>query len=160
MLENRLPRVAIKMVQESTLISKEVMNTPEAAVRIVCDFLKDRDREYFCIVNIRNDCRPVNMNVVSVGTINYAIIHPREVFKSAILSNAASIILFHNHPSGCLTPSEEDLKVTSRLQEAGSLLGIPVADHIIAGASGDYLSLKEQGIIQENEQRLGMAAEW
>ena len=91
--------------------------------------------------------QPVSINVVSVGSLNSSIVHPREVFKVAILSNAASIIIFHNHPSGDPTPSREDVNVTNRLKEAGKLIGIDLIDHIIIGSENSYCSLKEEGIL-------------
>jgi DNA repair protein RadC len=78
--------------------------------------------------------------------LNSSIVHPREVFKAAIMNNAASIVLFHNHPSGDPEPSPEDKSVTKRLVEAGKLMGIHVMDHIIIGSS-KYVSLKERGHI-------------
>lgn len=84
------------------------------------------------------------MNIVSVGALNYAQVHPREVMKSAILSNAASIMVVHNHPSGNLTPSKEDILLTDRLQQVGDLLRIPLMDHIITGKNYEYYSIREQ----------------
>lgn len=84
---------------------------------------------------------------VSRGTLNSSLVHPREVFKRALLNNAAAIIIGHNHPSGNPTPSQDDIAVTRRLVEAGNLLGVKVLDHIITGESGQYTSLREQGII-------------
>ena len=84
---------------------------------------------------------------VSRGTLNSSLVHPREVFKRALLNNAAAIIIGHNHPSGNPTPSQDDIAITKRLVEAGNLLGVKVLDHIITGESGQYTSLREQGII-------------
>jgi DNA repair protein RadC len=83
---------------------------------------------------------------VSQGSLNSSIVHPREIYKRAILQNAASIIIAHNHPSGDTTPSQEDIAVTKRISEAGKLLGIELLDHIIVGDIG-FCSLKERGII-------------
>lgn len=82
---------------------------------------------------------------VSTGSLNSSIVHPREVFKRAVLQNAASIIICHNHPSGDITPSQEDINITKRLYEAGKILGIELLDHIIAG-DNSYTSLKEEGV--------------
>lgn len=79
--------------------------------------------------------------------MNSSIVHPREVFKLAILGNSASIILFHNHPSGDTTPSKEDINITERIKEAGKIIGIELIDHIILGDENKYTSLKEKGII-------------
>ena len=82
---------------------------------------------------------------VSTGSLNSSIVHPREVFKRAVLQNAASIIICHNHPSGDATPSSEDISITKRLHEAGEILGIKLLDHIIIG-DNKYTSLKERGV--------------
>ena len=96
--------------------------------------------ELFCIVNLQADLKPINMNVVSVGALDHAVTHPREVFKSAILSNAVGILMIHNHPSGSLTPSKADIAVTDRLRQAGAILGIQVYDHIITGRGQEFYS--------------------
>ena len=142
----QLSFTAIRAVDMPPLISNEEIHTPDDAVRIVCGFLEEMDREYFCVVNLQSDGRPINMNIVSIGTLNGSIVHPREVFKGAILANAASIIVLHNHPSGRLSPSEEDIEITNRLQESGTIIGIPVTDHVIAGKAGGYFSFREHGI--------------
>jgi DNA repair protein RadC len=82
---------------------------------------------------------------VSVGSLNQSIVHPRELFKTALLSSAAAIILVHNHPSGDPTPSREDIEITRRLKEAGEILGVKLLDHIIVGSS--YLSFTERGLL-------------
>ena len=82
---------------------------------------------------------------VSTGSLNASIVHPREVFKRAVLQNAASIIICHNHPSGDPTPSQEDINTTKRIYDAGKILGIELLDHIIIG-DNDYISLKERGV--------------
>jgi DNA repair protein RadC len=87
------------------------------------------------------------MHIVSVGTLSGAFVHPREVFKAAILGNAAAIILFHNHPSGDPDPSREDRELTLRLIQAGRILGIDVLDHVILGDEGRYYSFKEHGVL-------------
>lgn len=87
----------------------------------------------------------IGYHQVSRGSLNQAPMYPREVYKAAILANAASIVLVHNHPSGDPTPSRDDLDLTRRLKDAGELLGIGVLDHIIIGHDGWFISLKEQG---------------
>jgi DNA repair protein RadC len=84
--------------------------------------------------------------MVSVGSLNQSIVHPREVFKTACLSNAAALILIHQHPSGDSTPSSEDISITRRLKEAGEIMGIKVLDHIIVG-DGEYCSFTERGLL-------------
>lgn len=143
-MKNSLERVSIRLVEESPLLSKDPINNPEAAIHVLGSWLEQMDRELFCIINLRTDLRPINMNIVSVGALNYAQVHPREVMKSAILSNAASIMVVHNHPSGNLTPSKEDILLTDRLQQVGDLLRIPLMDHIITGKNYEYYSIREQ----------------
>ena len=86
------------------------------------------------------------LKIISIGTLNASLIHPRETFRTAILKNCASVIVVHNHPSGSLEPSNEDLAVTKRLKDAGKLLGIEVLDHVIVTADS-HKSFKEQGLI-------------
>lgn len=145
----QLSTVAVRMIGMPPLLSDEEMNTPQAAVRAAGKFLEVMDREFFCVINMQSDMKPVNLNVVSIGTLGNAMIHPREVYKSAILSNAACIMLIHNHPSGNLMPSREDIDVTERLQKAGAIIGIPVIDHIITGQNGHYFSFREQSMLPQ-----------
>ena len=91
-------------------------------------------------------------------TLNIALVHPREVFKSAILSNAAGIILLHNHPSGECTPSESDIKTTKQLVECGNLMQIPVKDHVIVGG-GNYYSFRENDLVLPSTESIGIVAE-
>lgn len=104
------------------------------------------DREHFVVVSLDTKNQPVSLNICHIGSINATLVSPREVMKSAILSSAASIMVFHNHPSGDTSQSQEDISVTSRLKETGRLMGIEVLDHLIIGG-GRYLSLKEKGYI-------------
>lgn len=105
--------------------------------------LRDEKKEYFFILLLDTKHQLIREVNVSIGSLNSSIVHPREVFKEAIKDSAESVILVHNHPSGSVTPSPEDLCITSRLVEVGKLLGIDVLDHIIIG-DGCYLSMKEQ----------------
>lgn len=82
---------------------------------------------------------------LSRGTINTALVHPREVYQTALLANAATIVLAHNHPSGAPTPSDDDLEVTRNVKQAGQLLGIELLDHVVIGHGGRYVSIREQG---------------
>ena len=84
--------------------------------------------------------------LISLGSLNQSIVHPREVFKSALLSSAAALILIHNYPSGDPQPSSEDLSITRRLKEAGELLGVRILDHLIVG-DGTYYSFADQGVL-------------
>ena len=104
------------------------------------------DREEFVIIGLDGKNRTMFFNSLSVGSLSASIVHPREVFKMAILGNAASLILCHNHPSGDPTPSPEDIEITKRLVAAGELLGIKILDHIIFG-DNEYLSFTDKGLI-------------
>lgn len=144
----RVNIVTIKMVREATMLyDTRKINSPIDAVELGKKFLEDADREQLLLCCLDTKNQPTAMNVVSVGSLNSSIVHPREVFKAAILSNAASVILFHNHPSGEPSPSNEDVRITTRLKECGKLLGIELIDHIIIGEGDRYCSLKEKGII-------------
>lgn len=135
------------------------MNNPDAAIRVMNEFLSQVDRELFCIVNLQADLTPINMNIVSVGSLNEALINPREIFKSAILSNAHSMMLIHNHPSGNLTPSTSDIQTTARMQELGELMGISLVDHIITGRNGNYYSFRDKGEFPDSRIRFSTRVE-
>ena len=143
----KLDRVAIRMVKEPPLYSSEPLRSPEAAVRVIADMLRQYDREAFCIVNLRNDLSPINMNIVSTGTLNASLAHPREILKSAVLSNASATMLFHNHPSSNLTPSQEDIEITDRMSKLFAMAEMPLLDHIIIGNGDQYYSFKENSVM-------------
>ena len=158
-MADKLEQVAIRMVEQPPLYSKEPMNNPDAAIRVMNEFLSQMDRELFCIVNLQADLTPINMNIVSVGSLNEALINPREIFKSAILSNAHSMMLIHNHPSGNLTPSTSDIQTTARMQELGELMGISLVDHIITGRNGNYYSFRDKGEFPDSRIRFSTRVE-
>ena len=158
-MADKLEQVAIHMVEQPPLYSKEPMNNPDAAIRVMNEFLSQMDRELFCIVNLQADLTPINMNIVSVGSLNEALINPREIFKSAILSNAHSMMLIHNHPSGNLTPSTSDIQTTARMQELGELMGISLVDHIITGRDGNYYSFRDKGEFPDSRIRFSTRVE-
>jgi DNA repair protein RadC len=115
----------------------------------VFDLLKDMqllDREHFKCINLSTKNCILEIDTVSIGSLNSSPVHPRELFKMPIKRSAAAIIIAHNHPSGDPSPSKEDLEVTKRLVDAGKLLGIELFDHIIIG-NHKYVSLKEKGVI-------------
>ena len=158
-MADKLEQVAIRMVEQPPLYSKEPMNNPDVAIRVMNEFLSQMDRELFCIVNLQADLTPINMNIVSVGSLNEALINPREIFKSAILSNAHSMMLIHNHPSGNLTPSTSDIQTTARMQELGELMGISLVDHIITGRDGNYYSFRDKGEFPDSRIRFSTRVE-
>ena len=143
----RINIVSIKMVKESSfLYQTRTISSPKDAYEMIKEQLEGLDREQFIVACLNTKNEPTNISVVAVGTLNKAIVHPREVFKTAILSNAASIMAFHNHPSGNTEPSQQDIQLTNRLYEAGELLGIKLLDHLIIG-DGTFTSLKEKGYL-------------
>ena len=158
-MADKLEQVAIRMVEQPPLYSNEPMNNPDVAIRVMNEFLSQMDRELFCIVNLQADLTPINMNIVSVGSLNEALINPREIFKSAILSNAHSMMLIHNHPSGNLTPSTSDIQTTARMQELGKLMGISLVDHIITGRDGNYYSFRDKGEFPDSRVRFSTRVE-
>ena len=143
----RINIVSIKMVKESSFqyLARKILS-PSDAYEMIKEQLEGLDREQFIIAFLNTKNEPTNITVVSVGSLNKVIVHPREVFKTAILSNAASVMAFHNHPSGDTTPSGKDIQLTHRLVEAGELLGIKLLDHLIIG-DGSFMSLKEKGYL-------------
>ena len=158
-MADKLEQVAIRMVEQPPLYSNEPMNNPDVAIRVMNEFLSQMDRELFCIVNLQADLTPINMNIVSVGSLNEALINPREIFKSAILSNAHSMMLIHNHPSGNLTPSTSDIQTTARMQELGEMMGISLVDHIITGRNGNYYSFRDKGEFPDSRVRFSTRVE-
>lgn len=141
----RVDIVRIQLVKESSLLYKErAIRNPESAYQLLKQFVGNVDREYFIVVCLDTKNQPTAMNVCHVGDLNTSIIHPREIIKPAILSNAASILIGHTHPSGNPEPSQEDILATKRLKEASKLMGINLLDHIVMG-DDCFVSLKEKG---------------
>ena len=144
-----LPVYTIQLVRESshrTENSREITRPAEAAeiIRELCGN-SDREEAVILLLNTRHSVSGVHR--VSMGSLNASIIHPRECFKAAILANAASIILGHNHPSGETNPSKEDQAITARLVQAGELLGIPLLDSLIVGPDWNHFSFKDKGLM-------------
>lgn len=143
----RLNQVAIRMIEMPPLYSDEPMRNPSAAVKVMADTLKHFDREVVAVVNLAADLKPINMNIVSMGALDMSVAHPREILKSTILSNAASIMLVHNHPSNSLSPSTHDIALTDRIKRISDLIGINFLDHIIVGPGNEFYSFKEKEVM-------------
>lgn len=126
--------------------SDKKITSPSDVAEIFIPLLRDELKEKFLLINLNSANKIINYDIISIGNLNSSVVHPREVFKSAIENSAASIILMHNHPSGNCTPSEEDKKLTKKLVESGKLLDIPVFDHIII-AGNSYTSFVEKKLI-------------
>jgi DNA repair protein RadC len=108
--------------------------------------IRDHNQEHFIAITLNGDGAVIQSRVITVGLLNHSLVHPRETFRGAILDNAASIIIAHNHPSGQLEPSSNDIAITQQMKESGAILGIQVIDHIIVGKEG-YLSFRERGLM-------------
>ena len=117
---------------------------PEAVYRLMRRRIGRLDREHFYAVLLNTRNVVISIELVSVGSLNASIVHPREIFKPAVVQSAAGIVLVHNHPTGDPQPSKEDVDFTRRFSRCGQLMGIQLLDHVIVGA-GDYTSLKENG---------------
>ena len=136
-------QVRLKLAETEPLYSNEPITDSDKAVQIMAKALSEMDREYVCVVNLDTRKHPINFNIVSIGDIDQAQIPIQNVFKTAILSNAKSVLALHSHPSGSLEPSRPDLEVTKRMVQAGNIIGIPVTDHIIvAGGTGYHTSIR------------------
>lgn len=133
-----------KRLAKSKLGETVIVRTPQDAALFMMEDLRHQKKEFFVALFLNTKNHITGKEVLSIGTLNASLVHPREVFRAAIRHSSASIICLHNHPSGDPTPSTEDIKITKRLVEAGNLIGIDVLDHIIIG-DGRYISLKEQG---------------
>jgi len=123
-----------------------LLNSPQLIFEYLKEKIGKEKKEYFIIIclDTRNN---LIVDEISVGTLNASLVHPREVFKKAILNNSAHVVVAHNHPSGDPSPSEDDIVTTRRLVESGKILGIAVTDHIIV-TQNNFVSLKEQGFIK------------
>lgn len=137
--------VSIRLVKDAPIMSRHEIHSPMDAIEVLGEYLCDMDREVFCVINLKTDGTPINCSICSVGALDSAIVHPREALKSAILSNAANIIMIHNHPSGVLNPSKQDAMITDRMIQACNLLGIGLLDHVIVGGDNKaYFSFREK----------------
>lgn len=139
--------VQVKLVREKSLLYKErKIRSPQDAYTLMKEFIGDADREHFVVLCLDTKNQPTCIQAVHIGSLNASIVHPREVLKSALLSNSASIIVGHNHPSNVCDPSAEDIQATERLKEACNILGIDLLDHLII-CTDTFKSLKETGVI-------------
>jgi DNA repair protein RadC len=142
-----IPKVQISMVKEVYVSNTAYRCSEDVAQSEIADNeLRNSDREKFICVHFNVKNQIISYEVVSMGSLTSSIVHPREVFKAAILANAASVLFAHNHPSGSTEPSLDDIEITKRLCKAGSILGINVLDHLII-TRNDYLSFAQKGLI-------------
>jgi len=136
----------VQLVRDRAARQMPMVRTPDETYQLIKDEILKWDREKFLAVMLNARNGVIGIDEASCGSVNSSIVHPREVFKAAILANAVSIVLIHNHPSGDFEPSEDDLEITKRLVEAGKILGIEVIDHLIVSKEG-YYSFKDKGLI-------------
>ena len=128
---------------QRVVVGRQV-STPADSAAVFMTMLQDEATEVFAILCLSTKHRVLAYHEVSRGCLDSTLVHPREVFKAAILANAASVVLAHNHPSGDPTPSPDDMTLTRRLVDAGRLIGVDVLDHIVIG-DGRYVSFRERG---------------
>lgn len=155
-----LKEVCIRLKEGHPLYSEKPVSTPAAAIEVMRKEMSQYDREVLCVVNLDTRLKPINFHVVSVGELDTSIAYIPNILKTGILSNARSFMILHNHPSGNISPSKEDIQMTKQLVEAGKIIGLPCTDHIIIGArTGDYLSMREWGSVDFNRKEISMTAE-
>lgn len=135
-----------KRFQSERLGERIRISSPADAASVVMEELRFKSKEYFKIILLNTKNCIISIELVSVGSLNSSIVHPRETFLPAVKKSASSVILVHNHPSGETEPSHEDITLTNRLDECGKILGIKVIDHIIIG-DGVFYSFKEEGLL-------------
>lgn len=140
----------IRIIEVNSVCEKEPepfsITRPEDFAKGYLDIIKNQDVENFVVITLNGSNKVINTRIVTVGLLNHSLVHPRETFRPAIMDNAAAIIIAHNHPSGSLEPSSNDIAITRTLVDAGGILGIKVLDHIIVSSTG-FLSMRERGLM-------------
>ena len=150
-------KAAVELARRTALVSnghRVVVDNEQTAAALVRPHLLDKQKEHFVAVLLDNRHRLIRISPIAVGSLSATLVHPRELFKEAIAASAAAVILAHNHPSGDPQPSEDDVRLTKRLIQAGALLGIEVLDHVIVAADG-AVSLRALGLIPRESSRRG-----
>jgi DNA repair protein RadC len=147
-LFDRLPLYTTRLVREThfSFADRKQVSAPADVAAFLRRYFADKDREEFLSVFLDTANTVIGLAQISVGGLSTSIVEPRSVFRAAILANAAAVILSHQHPSGNLEPSSEDIQITRQLAEAGAIMGVPVHDHLIIAEHG-YTSLAERGVI-------------
>lgn len=146
--KNKLNVVSVKLVKDAPIMStKPILNALDA-VELVGKELCELDREVCVVINLKASGIPINCHIASMGAVDTAICHPREILKTAILANAVKVVLVHNHPGQSLEPSKVDVMITDRLAQACEEMGIPLVDHIIVGGNNtEYFSFAAKDIM-------------
>lgn len=146
----RITKWRVALVREGSIPTtwdKTVREAGDVAT-LMGPLLQDLDRETFWLLMLDSKNRLIGANLVSIGTLNAALVSPRELAKALILSNSAAAIVVHQHPSGCAEPSTEDAALTRRLSEVGDLIGVRLLDHLVLGHDGAYVSFAERGLLR------------
>lgn len=142
-------KAALEIGRRLALVSegeRPSIRGPRDAAAMVMEEMRHLDREHFCALLLNTKHQVLARETISIGTLNSSIVHPRELFKAAIKRSASAVILVHNHPSGDPAPSREDREITRRIQDAGSIIGIEVLDHIVIG-DNKFISFKDRGML-------------
>jgi len=144
-----IPGFRIALVREPgvMLAERPELRSPAEAAPILAQYIGETDREVFAVALLTVRHRVLGLHTVSIGCLTASLVHPREVFKPAILAGSAALIVAHNHPSGDPEPSTEDVVLTRRLAAAGQLLGIEILDHLVIGEAGRFVSLRGRGVL-------------
>jgi len=144
-----IPGFRIALVREPgvKLAERPQIRVAAEAAPLLAQYIGETDREVFAVALLTVRHRVLGLHTVSVGCLTSSLVHPREVFKPAILAGSAALLLAHNHPSGDPEPSAEDIALTRRLTAGGQLLGIEILDHLILGEAGRFVSLRERGVM-------------
>ena len=141
-----MPVFGVRLVRERDHETEQI-RTPADAARLCCEMLSGYDREVFLAVALSTASRVIGAHVCHVGTVDASVASPREVFRFALLVNARSVLVAHNHPSGNLEPSRADVQVSRQLKAAGEALGLSLVDSLVVGFDGRYTSLAERGLL-------------
>ena len=147
-MEKKMDVVSVRLIKDGQIWSDRPIKGPKDAVEALGKEMCELDREVLCVINLKTNGVPINCNFVSMGAVDSCVAHPREILKSSILSNATTMLLMHNHPSGSLEPSEWDTMLTDRLLKLGDLIGIPLRITV-----GDK-SL-DKGMLEYKERKTG-----
>lgn len=133
--------VGIRLTKENTIMAEKKIKTPRDAIEVLANELRCLDREMMMSINLNNKNQIINAHVVSIGTLNKSLVDPKSIFKASLLSNASSIMLIHNHPSGNVEPSKEDIFITNIIEKNCQMMDMKLLDHIIIGED-EYYSMK------------------
>ncbi|MCR0613022.1 DNA repair protein RadC [[Clostridium] innocuum] len=147
-MKKRIDIVSLKLCKEKSIMYEpRSITRSEDCIQLIKTMIGDSAREKFIVIALNPKNEPTAIEICSLGTTDMALVHPREVFKTALVSNATKIIIAHNHPSGSVKPSKNDIEITKALVDASAILDIPILDHIIIGDYYYYYSFSEHCLI-------------